>query len=367
MTTTVHARSPAAAGNRPAGIAAAELHPVTWALWLAAGLTTVLLTSNPHYVMLVALSAFVVYVSRRQARHRAIDLLFAAGVALSLLTVPLNLVTGSSGATHLFDLPTLSFPAWLASVTLGGPVTAESLVYAMAHAAAIAAILALVCSFNVSVDHFKLLKHTPAVLAQLGIVLTVSLLLIPETLKRLITLRESRIVRGYKSTLRSLPALLLPVLEESLERSVQRAESLDARGFGALSTPALPLETALAVAALGVSALSAFFYYYYPAAHVVSVAGIGVGCLGAGAVGWRQTRRAGATRLAGERVSATDRVVIGASVLGAAGMILSLALSIGGVGYLPFPTLTAPSFHPLPAVSCMLLLVPALMAPRAGR
>lgn len=349
------------------GIAGLALHPVTWAVWLAAGLTMVLLTSNPLYITLIGLSALVVYLSRRQTSHRAIDFLFGAGVVMSLLTVPLNLVTGSTGATHLFDLPTLSLPGWLASVTLGGPVTAESLVYALSHALAIIAILALVCSFNVSVDHFKLLKQTPAGLAQLGIVVTVSLLLIPETLHRAITLRESRTVRGYKSTLRSLPALLLPILEESLERSVQRAEALDARGFGALSTPPLPVETAVAVAALGLAAMSAFLYYYEPAAHIVSIAGIAVGCLVTGAVAWRQTRRGGATRLVSERISSMDRAVIGASLLGAIGMILARALSIGGVGYLPFPTLAAPAFHAVPAMCCVLLLIPALTAPRATR
>ena len=79
--------------------AASELHPVAWAAWLCSGLAMVLITSNPLYITLIALAAAVVYVSQRRRGRRAIDLLLAGGVVFALVTIPLNLVTGSSGAT----------------------------------------------------------------------------------------------------------------------------------------------------------------------------------------------------------------------------------------------------------------------------
>ena len=344
-----------------------QLHPLAWAAWLGAGLTMVLLTSNPLYIALITLSALVVYASHRRAGRRAIDVLLVGGVALALLTIPLNLVTGSTGATSVFDLPSLTMPGWLAGVTFGGPVTAESLTYAAAHALAIAGMLALVCAFNASVDHFKLLKYTPPGLAQLGIIVTISLLLVPETLRRILTLSESRTVRGYESRLRSVPGLLLPILAEALERSVQRAESLDARGFGRIASPPELFETVAAVACVGVAAIAGFWYYYYPSDHFASAAAMAMGASGVIAIAWWQARRSGTTRLMLPRVSRLDRAVVGASLAAVVCLVLSRIFAIGGVAYLPFPSVSPPQFHPVPAVACLLLLIPASLAPRDRR
>lgn len=339
---------------------AADLHPLAWGAWLCAGILMVFLTSNPLYVALILLSALVVYASRRTATRRALDVLLVVGVAIAVVTIPLNLLTGSSGATQLFDLPSVALPGWLASVTLGGPVTAESLVYATTHALTVAAVLALVCAFNVAVDHFKLLKYTPAGLAQLGVIVTISLLLVPETLRRIVSLQEARRVRGHDASLRSVPSLLLPILSEALERSVQRAESLDARGFGRLSLPANAVETLVAVAALTVSAASSFAYYYYPSSRIASVSGMAIGLAGIIVVGLRQARRSGATRLSHERAGVADGVVVVAALAGVVAMLVARAGSFGGVSYLPFPSLVSPQLHVLPVVACLALLAPAL-------
>ena len=346
---------------------APELNELTWAAWLGAGLIMVLLISNPLYIGLMLCCALVVYVSQRTAGHRMIDVLLVGGTVVALMTVPLNLLTGTTGATRLVELPSLTLPGWLASVTFGGIVTAESLVYTLTHVAAIVAIVALVCSFNVSVDHFKLLKHTPPGLAQLGVIVTISLLLVPETLRRVVTLRESRIVRGYRFGVGSLPGLLLPLLADALERSVQRAESLDARGFGSLSAPSRPMETLAAVVSLVVAATSCFLYYYYPAWHVAAAAGVVLGVFGMLGVGWRQTRRARTTLLFRQHFSTIDWIVGGGSVGAAAIIMMCRALGTGRVTYLPFPSLTVPSFQVIPAAACLLLLSPILVARSSRR
>ena len=345
---------------------AADLHPLTWGVWLFAGVAIVFLTSNPLYVALIALSAIVVYAAHRRGSHRALDVLLMAGLVTSMLTIPFNLMTGSTGATHLFDLPSLTLPGWLASVTLGGPVTAESLLYATTHAMTIVAVLALVCAFNASVDHFKLLRYTPSGLAQLGIIVTISLLLVPETLRRIVSLQESRRVRGYDASLRSLPALLLPILSEALERSVQRAESLDARGFGRLSLPPNAAETMAAIASLAISAVSSFAYYYYPSSRIAAVCGLAFGLSVIIVIGMRQARRSGATRLSHHPVTLADLMIVSAAVAGVAAMLTARAVSLGDVSYVPFPDIAFPQLHPLPAMACLSLLVPALSLAERG-
>ena len=358
---TVQAATASRHGANSRRNTAVGLNELTWAAWLVAGLIMVLLISNPLYIGLMLCCALVIYVSQRTSEHRIVDVLLVSGTVVALMTVPLNLLTGATGATRLVELPSLTLPGWLASVTFGGAITAESLVYTLTHVAAIVAIVAIVCSFNVSVDHFKLLKHTPPGLAQLGVIVTISLLLVPETLRRVMTLREARVVRGYRFGIRSLPGVLLPLLAEALERSVQRAESLDARGFGSLSAPSRPLETLSAVVSLVAAAIFCFLYYYYPAWHLLAAIGIGLGVLGMVSVGWRQTRRARTTRLFRDRLSAIDWIVGLGSVIAAALIVICRALDRGGVTYLPFPSLTVPSFQLVPALACLLLLSPILV------
>lgn len=323
-----------------------------------------LLISNPLYIALILGAALVVYASQRTRAHRIVDVLLVGGSVMALLTVPINLLTGSTGATRLFALPSLTVPGWLASVTFGGTVTAESLVYTLTHVVAIVAIVAIVCCFNVSVDHFRLLKHTPPGLAQLGVIVTISLLLVPETLRRVVTLRESRIARGYHFGVRSLPGVLMPLLAEALERSVQRAESLDARGFGSLSAPSRPVEALAAVVSLVVAATSSFLYYYFPAWHVATAAGLATGVFGMLCTAWMQTRRAGATRLFRRPFSRIDWIIGGGSAAAVALILVCRVAGAGGVAYLPFPLLTVPSFAALPALACLLLLLPIMVPQR---
>jgi len=345
------------------------LHPLTWAAWLGAALAMVFLTSNPLYITIMGLAALLVYVSNRRREQRAMDYLLAGGVALAALTVPLNLLAGSSGATEIVALPSATLPRWLGSVTFGGDVTAESLVHAAGQAAGIATMMALVFAFNASVDHFRLLRHVPAGLAQLGIIITIGLLLIPETLTRAAALRESRALRGHRAggggaTL----AMALPLLSSALERSVQRAESLDSRGFGRLARRRGVVETLLAVAGVALAACGAFWAYYADAP-ALPLAAMAAGGAIVVAVVVRQGADSAAVRLPSPTMSAGDAVVVGACALALAVFAVSQALDAGGLTYMPFPEITAPSFSAIPALACLLMAAPALFpaTERSGR
>lgn len=361
MTAITETSGSAAARPRRDQVTALGLHPVAWAVWLASGLAMVFLTSDPLYVATIALVGGAVYLAYRRPERRAMDLVLAGGIVFAALTLPLNLLTGSSGATPLFHLPAITFPVWLAGVRLGGTVTAESLIYAAGQATGIAAIIALVCAFNVAVDHFRLLRLSPPGLAQLGIIVTVALLLVPETLGRAAALREARIVRGHHVGLGGLAAILLPLLAEALERSVQRAESLDARGFGRLSAAGAGIDAIVAVAGITVAAAGAFAYYY-TSMHAIALIGVVAGAAVVAVVTLRQGRGGGAVRMRRQPLSRADTAAIAASA-GALTIFAALrALGLGGLTYLPFPLLDVPRFDPLPAAACLLLVVPALFA-----
>lgn len=335
-----------------------RLHPGVWALWLTSAMLAVLLTSNPLYHATIALCALVLYAGVRPRRGGALDALLVLGLLFSLLSVALNLVTGSSGATDLFSAPAVTLPGALGSVTLGGPVTAESLMYAVDEALAVAAIISVVCAFNAGVDHFQLLRLTPPGLAQLGVVVSVGLLLVPETLARMASLREARLTRGMASGWATSPTMLLPLLSDALDRAVQRAESLDARGFGALATPGRANETALSLVGLVLATTGAFSWYYAPDARLLSASALLAGGAIVLGTAWHQASRGTARRLFVPKLRRPDVLVAAAAGCCAVTFIALRLAGTGDVAYLPFPVLHAPSYSLAVGAASLLLLAP---------
>jgi energy-coupling factor transport system permease protein len=280
------------------------------------------------------------------------------GWLFSFLSVPLNLVTGSSGTAEMFSLPAVTLPGWLGSVTLGGAVTAESLLYAADQALAVAAIISVVCAFNAGVDHFQLLRLTPPGLAQLGVVVSVGLLLVPETLARTVSLREARMTRGLPSGWTTSPTMLLPLLSDALERAVERAESIDARGFGALTTPGRASETALSLVGLVLATTGAFSWYYAPDTRLLSASALLAGGALVLGTAWRQASRGTARRLFVPKLRQRDVIVAVAAGCCAVTFIALRLAGTGDVAYLPFPVLHAPSYVLAVGAATLLLLAP---------
>ena len=347
-----------AAMGRVSRVRDGALHPAVWLVWFAAGLVMTMLTSNPLYHATIALAAIVVYAAAREGRPRAFDALLVVGVLFATLTIPLNLVTGSTGPTELFPLPSAALPGWLGHVQLGGAVTAESLLYAADSALALIALICLACAFNASVDHFRLLKLVPPAFAQLGIIVTVGLVLIPETIAAAAATLEARTVRGHRMTLAAVPGLLAALLGQALERSVQRAESLEARGFGSLSDPPRAGESLLALSALAVLTGSGFAWFYAPDARLIWALSALPAAILLAVVAWRMGSRGTAVRLFMPSFTTADALVIAFLLAGVLAFFALRASGAAAITYLPFPTATVPPFHPIAAICCLLLLTP---------
>ena len=343
-----------------------------WLAWLVAASIAVFLTSNPLYLATACFVGLTVYTSSpNNTRRRVYGLIIKIGLFFGLLSIPLNLLTGSAGPTVLFELPSLTFPGWLGGVTLGGTATAESLLYALDRALRLVALLLFAAAFNVGVDHYRLLRLMPPALKQMGVVITVSVLLIPQALSQARGVMEAQRLRGRAVRgLRSLVGLTVPVLAGALERSLQRAESLDARGFGSLEPAAAGRKrwTVLpAIAGLGVAVGGAFAYFYYSEMAVAAVAAMAVGTALIVFTVWAQGEGATGSRYSNEPWAGPDGFVVGCALLSATLLVLLRVLGTGGTTYLPYPEVTAPAFHPLGALAILLLLAPALATGRIGR
>jgi energy-coupling factor transport system permease protein len=191
------------------------------------------------------------------------------------------------------------------------------------------------------------------------LVLTIAILVVPQAVEHARRVGEARRLRGREGRgVRGLPSLLLPVLQGALERSVQRAESLEARGFGVGAREGDWRLSIAGVVGLGLCAWGGFAQFYYgggigPAAAMLP----GVALVAVAVVRMGGTKQ---QRLRDHPLSSRDLFVIGAAIA-SAGLVLALRVAgAGDVSYLAYPEVAAPAFHPIGAAAFVLLLAPAI-------
>lgn len=236
------------------------LHPAAWWLWAVAMATIAMRTTNP--VVLGALVAVLAYVIAARRTSAPWARSFGAFVRLGLIVLAarlvLQIVVGQRLPGHtLFDLPSVELPAWAAGVSLGGPVTVEAIAAALYDGLRLAVVLATFGAVNSLAAPHRVLRCLPGALYEAGVAVTVAVSFAPEAVTTLARVREARRLRGRPTRgIAGVRGLGLPVLEGALQRSVDLAASMDARGYGrraAVTTG--EARTAAAATVVGVLAL----------------------------------------------------------------------------------------------------------------
>lgn len=357
-------------------------HTLVWVAWGVAALAPTALTRNPWY--LVGLLAVAAAVHRGLGRiggddperSRAWGTFLRFGMILGLLTLGINLLFGGAGATRLFALPRLAWETtWggreVTLLAVGGPVTLEALAHGLVSALALMAVLTVLATFNLSVDHYQLVRRVPRFLDQAGTVVSIALAFIPEMVTAQREIREALALRGYRMRrLRDLPPLLLALLAEGLERSMTLAESMEARGFHRRRRPrSLAAERALRLSvllALGLLAAGSLLRAE-PARRTLATGLLLTGSLVLLTGLWRLDRGVTRSRYRRESWGARDTLLTAAS-LAALGLFLGTWLARRSLlVYELFPRAHWPGFHPLPAAAVLLLLAPLVAVVREPR
>ena len=112
-------------------------------------------------------------------------------------------------------------------------MTAESLLAGLYDGMRLAAVLICVGAANALANPRRLLAALPAALYEVGTALVVALAVFPQLAESLQRVRRARRLRGEPGRgTRGLRSLVVPVLEDALERSLKLAASMDARGYG---------------------------------------------------------------------------------------------------------------------------------------
>ena len=350
-----------------------RFHPLVWPLWLLAGALTI--GSNPLHNLLMLLGAALVAIVCQDAspvRH-AFGLFVRVGAVVVALRIALSSVAVARfafGETPLGRLPLIELPWWLGGLALGGSFTLEMIMTGLVGGVQLLTLLALFGAFNAAADHYGLLRRMPAFLGGAGLAVTIALAFVPQTMSQLAALRDAQRARGYRfRNWRDALPLLVPLISGGLERSLQLAEAMASRGYGA-RPPTIgrrstveQLATLVGLVLLSIG-LFALFYGPDPRPGLLTLAG------SAGILAWvarSMGRGANRSRYLRERWRARDYVVAGGSIMLVAAVILLRRLSPETLVYLPLPRALPPAFTAWSIVLLILLILPATVTAIASR
>jgi energy-coupling factor transport system permease protein len=286
-------------------------------------------------------------------------------LVIVVVRVGFRVLLGGGVGTHvLLDLPTIPLPDWVAGLQLLGPVTRESLLAALYDGLRLGTIVICVGAANSLANPKRLLKSMPPALYEIGTSVVVAVALLPQLADSLRRVRAARQLRGLPGgRFRRLRGIVVPVMEDALERSIALAAGMDARGYGRTgnltrgrrATTGTLMLTGLVGICVGVYAV-----LDQTAPRWVLAVGLLLGLVLAGSGFWSAGRNVQRTRYRPESWALED-------VLVATSGLATAALTLGWLR--ADPTLlnpavdAAPSLTPAALLVAMTGLVAAVVAP----
>lgn len=212
-----------------------DLHPGAWWLWAIGLAVAASGTTNPDVLLLLCAVAGLVVALRRSDHpwSASFRLYLWLALLILLIRVVFRVVFVLPGGHVLFTLPTVPLPHWVHGITLLGPVTLESLLGGLYDGMRLATIVVCVGAANSLADPKRLLKSMPPALYEIGTAVVVSVSVLPQLAESLRRVQAARALRGVPGNrLRRLRGVVVPVLEDALERSLSLAAAMDSRGYG---------------------------------------------------------------------------------------------------------------------------------------
>lgn len=323
-----------------------------WVVWVGGLLLLILTTRNPLYLLLLLLVTRAV-AANFPAGSFSLPLGRLAGVILLFSTL-FNWLLAHIGQTVVLTLPA----AW---PLVGGRLTVETAVFGLSSGLLLLALLALFATFSQVVAAGELVRLTPRALIDLGLVVLIALTYLPETVRQLQRIREAQAIRGHRLRgWRDWRPIALPLLVGGLERAMNLAEAMVARGYGATVSVGQPLAVRLLLAlglALGLAGWLLTFWWGW-LGWLLLLLGVG----GLTAVLYQQGQRVEVTRFRPRRWGWREWVVVITAVLPVLLLLPSWSfLPPDLLFYTPYPKVTLPLFTPWVGLVLTVYVAPALV------
>jgi energy-coupling factor transport system permease protein len=342
-------------------------HPVAFVLWVLAAAVLALGTRNPAYLAILFGVVWLTYRAARQYNPRSNwGSILRLGLWVWGITIPFSALSIHLGRYVLFALPS----AW---PLIGGTITLEGIATGFLSGLSLVLLLSIFAAFNTAIDQYQLLRLVPSAFYHAGMIASIAITFIPVMTSTFEEIRQAQTLRGHRFRgIRDFLPLISPLLATALERSIQLAEAMEARGYGSGIRPVSPRANLISQLGMlfGLAGLIAgLFLRVYT--HDGRAGGTAIALASAAlllGILWHEGRR---VRRSHFRTWAWD----GASLVVAAGALVVLAgvltagrWSVGGLGYYPYPPGSLmPRFDPLLGAGTLLLALPAAVwSPSAG-
>jgi energy-coupling factor transport system permease protein len=327
-----------------------------WLIWVLAMAMLVTVARNPLYTLILLLVARLVTAAWGTFQGGLPLPFWRSAALILLLSTAINVLFVDTGATVFGRLP----EHW---PLVGGAMTMEAAVYGAHNGLILLALLAAFMALNALVPAGELIRLAPRAFYSLGVVLLITLTYVPETVRHLNRVREAQAIRGHRLRgLRDWQPLLIPLLIGGLERAMQLAETMVARGYGATDGNEQPVAVRLALLSSLVALLVGWLlalWWGWPG-YVLLLAGAAVLIILIRQLG-RSVRH---TIYRPSRWQKQDTLLLATVVLPLSLAFLpSPLLDHTTLFYSPYPQVTLPSFDPLFGVALACLALPALLAP----
>ncbi|WP_328827517.1 energy-coupling factor transporter transmembrane component T [Nocardioides acrostichi] len=214
-----------------------DLHPVAWWVWALGLAAAASSTTNPFSLLVLAGVAVQVALTRRsdQPWGASLRLYLWLGVFIVMMRVVSRVLLGGAfpGGRVLVGLPEIPLPDIAAGIVLLGPVTSDAVLAGLYDGLRLATIVVCVGAANSLANPKRLLRSVPPALYEVGTALVVAVTVLPQLADSVRRVHAAQGLRaGARGRTGRLRRLLVPVLEDALDRSLSMAAGMDARGYG---------------------------------------------------------------------------------------------------------------------------------------
>jgi len=203
------------------------MNSFTWIIWLVAVLGALSSTRNPlHLLLILIILVFMSNLARNNQKDNLLPFsIFPLFFILIFTAAGFNALTSHVGTTILFKIPG-NIPL------ISGPITLEAIVYGATNGLILSGIFLSFSILNQSLSVKTIIRMIPKAFYPLALIISIAINFLPTIKHRLDEIRQAQAIRGQQ--LRHFSdyiSLFLPLLIDSLERSMQLAEAMTARGF----------------------------------------------------------------------------------------------------------------------------------------
>ncbi len=322
----------------------------TWLFWVAIAAVAIMLARNPLYALTLLFVVQIVKLAHGRVDNELNVPLLRIAVIILVLGALYNALFVHAGDHILFQLP--DWPL------IGGPITLEAFLDGLSNGLTLVALMALFLTLNAIVPASELLRLTPMALRDIGVVVLIAFTYLPETRRHLIRIREAQAIRGHEMHgFRDWRPIIVPLLIGGLERSMQIAESMVARGYGSVNDRSSSMPERLLLVACLVAALVGWLlalWIGWPGWLVLLLS-----LMGLLVMMWRRGKLTNRTNLKPNRWMPADGFLIAISGLA---FIVIIGINFTDSSLLvwsPYPSVTIPDFDWRIGLAILMLVGPA--------